>query len=390
MSTTTTQGRVVGVHQQADGRWHAARDDKDFYGESRSQVRTQVQAYLAGAHEASADAPTLEEVQEVTGIRYNLSINEDGDSMATFVLDGEVQSVSVEHPLFARITDALAKGEDPSEFLDPANVLALTDVKDERVDVSDGTVTFEGVAIHSHLLDAFKRYAAEGRDVGNLVKFLDRLAENPSERSREQLFTWSQARDLTIDEDGFLIGYKAVAQRPHYPNEVEGDHGIWFSDYDYQSISQGWAIVDGVDTRDFLGNSNHQVPNKVGSIVEIPRDQVSDDPRSGCAFGLHVGSWNYASTFHHGSVVMEVKIDPADVVSIPADSGYAKMRVCKYEILAIHDDKKGDDLTEYEPPATWSTEEFDDTLAEAEVPLSFRKRLRARLGRKKNDVGSGV
>ena len=63
----------------------------------------------------------------------------------------------------------------------------------------------------------------------------------------------------------------------------------------------------------------------------MARSEVQHDPSVGCHKGLHVGTWDYASSFGRG-VVLEVEVDPRDVVSVPTDCGDAKLRCCRYRV----------------------------------------------------------
>jgi hypothetical protein len=80
--------------------------------------------------------------------------------------------------------------------------------------------------------------------------------------------------------------------------------------------------------------------NSVGNVVEIPRNQVDEDSNRTCSHGLHVANWNYAHTQFASSdassdIMLEVEVNPADVVAIPTDYNNAKMRVCKYKVLGV-------------------------------------------------------
>ena len=63
---------------------------------------------------------------------------------------------------------------------------------------------------------------------------------------------------------------------------------------------------------------------------------MDDDRDHSCSFGLHVGSLDYAKSFSNGRVLI-VKINPADVVSIPKDCSCQKCRVSKYKIIDSFD-----------------------------------------------------
>jgi hypothetical protein len=68
----------------------------------------------------------------------------------------------------------------------------------------------------------------------------------------------------------------------------------------------------------------------------MDRSKVDDDPNNTCSKGLHVASLPYLQHYP-GSVTVLVKVNPANVVSIPTDYNNSKMRVCEYEVFAVHD-----------------------------------------------------
>src|ERR1019366_5793465 len=131
------------------------------------------------------------------------------------------------------------------------------------------------------------------------------VASNPNEHSREQLYSWLDARDFTITSDGNLVGYKGVKS-------------------DLKSVHSGPGIVNGEAINGHLDNSP-------GNTVEIARSVVQHDPSNGCASGLHVGTYDYARSW--GTVTLKVEVNPRDVVSVPTDCDAAKVRVCRYEVI---------------------------------------------------------
>jgi hypothetical protein len=282
-------------------------------------------------------------------MRYNIVLSSDGGS--TVVLTDEdlnTTTITEEHPNFLRIVNGLHDGEDVTDWLDPRPAKVMVGLSD-RIQIIDDVLHFDDDPVYDGLSNTILRYQREGREVSNLVRFMERLAENPSRRSREMLFTWTEAKELIIDTDGYIIAYKGVTA-------------------EQLSIHSGTAYVDG-------NKVQGQIPNEVGTVISMPRSMVQDDPNQGCSYGLHAGNWSYASGF--GTIVLEVRIDPADVVSVPADCSYQKLRCCKYTVVAVHESDE-DDLDEYEPEATWDEDEaldgFDAFMEYA--PPSFMDRLR--------------
>ena len=90
------------------------------------------------------------------------------------------------------------------------------------------------------------------------------------------------------------------------------------------------------------------------------RRRVSDNCNEGCASGLHVGTYEYANDWAgSGGVVLLVKFDPADIVSVPTDCAYSKMRVSKYTVVAIAREQLEEEV--------YMEDEYEDDYYETEV-----------------------
>ena len=76
--------------------------------------------------------------------------------------------------------------------------------------------------------------------------------------------------------------------------------------------------------------------NSIGQVCEMPRNGVDEDKDRTCSAGLHFCSIEYLPHFSdsNGGHTMIVKINPRDVVAIPADYNNTKGRTCKYEVVA--------------------------------------------------------
>lgn len=253
-------------------------------------------------------------------MNYSLMTVE-GRKSATLFHDGNLYVADDTHPNWLGIEAGL-RAADPNvvEQFDVSRAVTRRFEKySDRVSVANGRVYFDGDAVDNALTQQIIAFLEAGEDFGHLVNFYENIAANPEQHSRDQLFTWLQAAgDFTITEDGHFIAYKGV--RKNEKGNGEDVHA-------YESISRGKAIVDG---EVFEG----AIPNYVGAVVEMPRSEVVFDPHDHCSTGLHAGSWGYASDFAQGAT-LSVKINPRDVVSVPNDYGYAKLRTCRYEVLEI-------------------------------------------------------
>lgn len=239
----------------------------------------------------------------ITGTRNGQSIRVITDSMEALIADES-------HPSFNLIVEACVKGEDPTHLFDVASAVRTTiNGLSDRVELDGDVITVDGEHVGRNLTNTILTVMNEGLDPIPYVRFLENLADNPSHRSRTQLFDYLNRHGFQITDDGCFISYKGV-------------------NADGKSVSSGTAFVDGVK---YTG----RIPNAKGSVITMPRAQVSDDPSVACHQGLHAGAWGYASTFGSNDCTLKVKINPKDVVSVPADFDQQKLRTCRYEVLEV-------------------------------------------------------
>lgn len=153
--------------------------------------------------------------------------------------------------------------------------------------------------LHNAMTERVIRMATEGFDVKPLVNFMANLMSNPSKTAIDELYLFLEATELPITTDGHLIAYKIVRN-------------------DYTSIH------------------DPEFRNDVGTVVEMPRNEVCDDRSKTCSYGLHFCSKayldQYGSSNRGTDRLVLLKINPADVVSIPSDYNNAKGRASKYLI----------------------------------------------------------
>lgn len=257
-------------------------------------------------------------------MKYSTTADVEGVSNVTAIDDGLVMIADRRHPRFKEILAAIKEYTYRGYmFVVPDDqVVAFRNLFDlsrgieelfqltPRVTVRGGSLFFDDKRVDDVLSNHVVRGVKDGLDKSAympFVHFWERVQANPSEHSRENLLRWLMAAEFTITEEGFIVGYKGVRK-------------------DFTSRTAGPGIVNGVETSGHLDNS-------VGNVVEIERDYVTADPRVHCAQGLHVGTWGYANGF--SDIVVEVWVDPADVVSVPNDHNGQKMRVARYEVVGV-------------------------------------------------------
>jgi hypothetical protein len=240
-------------------------------------------------------------------------------------VNGKPLNISQDHPKFLEIMEVVKSGELDAEeriqeLVDVAMNAAKQEVVIEGVAIrDDGVVTLDGRPLDNSLTRRMVRMKAEGFDLKPMANFLVRLSKNPSYRARQELYTFLEVGQLPLTPDGCFLAYKVV--RPDYK--------------DYHS-----GTFD----------------NSVGCVVSMPRYEVDDDSGHTCSAGLHFCSLDYLQHFGgRDGHVMILKVDPADVVSIPADYNNTKARCCRYEVVGEYTDYRRD-----HPLPAWDQSVVDD------------------------------
>ena len=178
-------------------------------------------------------------------------------------------------------------------------LLSITNTLSERgFQIIDGVVHVDGDALPESLSARVLDFFNNNLPFKPLLKFWAKLKNNPSFNSRQMLFKFLEHNGHPITTEGNFIAYRAVRN-------------------------------------DFLDKHTGKMDNSVGNVVEIDRSKVDDNPNNVCSHGLHVATMSYAQSFGAGDDrLLDVEVDPADVVAVPTDYNGTKMRVCRFKVVA--------------------------------------------------------
>ena len=225
------------------------------------------------------------------------------DNNITVNYDGQTHIVPRKDNLADRLIEAIR-----TKNLD--EIPKLVSVAKRVEEFGQGNFTIEneciminGVAAPALLSRKIIRFMNEGLPSEPLVKFAEHLLKNPSFRAVNELFQFLEKNDHPITDNGCFIAYKKVRA-------------------------------------DFKDAYTGTLDNSPGMTVEIPRNQVNEDPTQTCSHGLHVANWDYAHNKYSAgdnANMLEVEVNPADVVAVPIDYNQAKMRVSRYVVLGVVD-----------------------------------------------------
>lgn len=254
----------------------------------------------------------------------------------TVFVNGKTYVANSDHPNFEAVRAALkAENHDPQAIIDLIDIKRAVEAQSGGlVQIKGNTVYYGGKAVHSTLTTRMVDMLSEGFSVDPLIKFMEKLYQNPSKTAVDGLYDFLEAARIPITPDGNFLAYKKVRS-------------------DYYDIHSGTMF------------------NGVGTVMKMHRFEVVEDPNVTCAAGLHVCSESYLPHFGdtHNSRVVVCEVEPQNVVAVPKDYANAKMRVCEYKVVGeVTQDKT---KTYFSAPVMTGTEPVDAEFAEVDGDPSY-------------------
>lgn len=225
------------------------------------------------------------------------------DTSITVAFDGKLETIKSGDHRFETVLRAIRKGDTNSlpELLDPNQMFKHI----PNVELVGGRIQIKGKTIPDSMTNRVLRFKEKGLPFDPLLRFSEKLLDNPSFNSRNMLYDFLEHNGHPLTMDGNFIAYKAVRK-------------------DFKDIHSG------------------TMSNAVGNYVSMPRSDVDDNPNNTCSSGLHVATYDYAKDFGDidnpnggGGIMLEIEINPRDVVAVPNDYNGTKMRVCAYTVRKV-------------------------------------------------------
>jgi hypothetical protein len=217
-------------------------------------------------------------------------------SNVVVVIENKPHTVSKTHITYQKVIDAIKAGdwETVKDIIDPKKI--VLNYGAGNVEIQGETLYWKGEVLNTGLAMRMIAMLQEGFPIEPMVNFMENLYKNPSKRAVTELYGFLEKNNLPITPDGHFLAYKKVRAN-------------------------------------FLDVHSGTMDNSPGTIVEMERNKVDDNKDQTCSTGLHFCGMSYLSHFGGDRTVI-VKINPADVVSIPSDYNEAKGRACRYEVIA--------------------------------------------------------
>ena len=269
-----------------------------------------------------------------------LTATKSNDNHWTVILGGQPFMFDHTHPQYAGLVECVHAG-DADEFVTLINTgNEIQSWSEGDFECRDGYLYFEGEQVASQPTSRVIEMIQQGFPHKPMLNYLTNLYDNVSERAVQESYTWSSHKGLPITDDGMMVGYKGV--RPHVGDTIKVKNG---------ELKDG-DLVDIYTGKTFRNN--------VGDVCTMKRRQVCDDHTKGCDTGLHVGTYEYACNWAgNAGVVVLVKFNPKDIVSVPSDCECQKMRVSEYEVMAIAREQLEEAVYEFDDVDEYVEDDYD-------------------------------
>lgn len=220
--------------------------------------------------------------------------------------------------------------------------------------------------------------AEEAGDQDKLTAYLNfwtLLSLNPDSRVRNNTFWFINKWNIKLTKSGLIIAYrnadiysegskfnkeltKFVTQKywekkqstidnPEGYIVVMRDDDYFITGEDYELDDEDVYIGDLVDLYTMLTTDNSEQTTvftdhysrtfriRLGHIVQMDRSKTDSDQTHTCSSGLHCASKDWLESNYYGTVGMRVLVNPANIVAIPPEDSYGKMRTCAYYPVSI-------------------------------------------------------
>lgn len=239
-----------------------------------------------------------------------------------------------DHPNFRTIREKLTSGVFTAQELEQ-----LADVRTSvrnwfsvngRFTLKNDLLALDGVTFSEAVTDKVLRMMDAGNSPTALMNFLIKTRQNPSATAQKELLLFCVANGFMIHDDGDLIAYKAVDM-----NYLDlHSRTVTYKPVDKMTDEDKAKFTLGVDKLGREENVSVSI-HRGQTLVSMPRNAVDDNRDRTCSYGLHFAAFEYAQSFGgNASRMVVLKVNPADVVSIPSDYNDQKGRASAFFVVS--------------------------------------------------------
>lgn len=210
--------------------------------------------------------------------------------------------------------------------------------------------------------------------IQSYLNFWTLTSMNPDSRVRGNMFWFLDRYGMTISKSGLFVAFRNVALKSE-GSDISSELAAFISD-NYSKVKFRWKkspanyfviesdfadlilvkdpseyeedglVVGRLDKLyEELGNAevapvytdvySRTFTIKIGEPVTMPREKCDPVQTNTCSSGLHVAGKEWLQSNYFGDTGLMVLVNPADVVAVPPQDSYGKMRVCAYYPVQI-------------------------------------------------------
>lgn len=245
------------------------------------------------------------------------------NKVTIFLENGEIIEKEVTEDEFKKVVEAQTD-EEVLNLLCPEyqknielhnNALTLIEKiqKSKLLSIKDDVVYWKEISclsVPEELVKAIIKAEEEHNElkISTYRNFWTLMSLNPSEECRKNLYWFLQLHGLKLAKCGFFVAYRNV--------DTTKEKGV------------------------YTDHHSHSTRIKIGEMVTISREECDCNSNNECSKGLHCASVKWLKKNYFGDVGLACLVNPADVVAVPHNSEYGKLRTCAYLPMdIIHYDK---------------------------------------------------
>lgn len=205
------------------------------------------------------------------------------------------------------------------------------------------------------------------------LNFWTLLCQNPNEKARNNLLWFLVTHDFKILKSGLFVAYRNVLNRPikinkytekereyittiaHNIKKVQKKSLKNYSFIKYKggkvevlhntkAVRLGTHLVESItDLKEILNSLNNledevtytdahtqRMIIKLGQPVQLDRELCDEDSNISCSRGLHLAKKDWSDLGTFGNTTLMCLCNPANVVAVPKEYSYGKIRTCEY------------------------------------------------------------
>lgn len=213
--------------------------------------------------------------------------------------------------------------------------------------------------------------------VDSYINFWTLASLNPDSRARTNLFWFLNKYGMTISKSGLFIAYRNVEIK-NEGSEISSKLAKQISKF-YVKVKMKWkkspkkylliknkfiqeygvtkindnelvgeyikvygnlqelydSLNDDTKSTTYTDSYTGKFTIKIGEPVTMPRTECDSKQENTCSRGLHVAGREWLQDNYFGKQSLIVLVNPADVVAVPPQDSYGKMRTCAYYPVAL-------------------------------------------------------